>query len=88
MNYDCLCLKCMHDMTASGEICSNCGFDLHNYQCESNVLPAPSILCGRYLIGVPLGIGGFGITYIAFDMNVGGVCAIKEYMPDTVAYRM
>lgn len=87
MDFNNFCLKCLHVKQTIDEVCPNCGFDRNEYDQKSNALPAPSILNGRYFVGIPLGIGGFGITYIAFDMKIGGVCAVKEYMPDTVAYR-
>lgn len=87
MDYSKLCLKCMLKKQNENEKCEHCGFDKNNYSSKQNAIAAPSILKGRYLIGIPLGIGGFGITYIAFDLEVGGVCAIKEYMPDTIAFR-
>jgi len=87
IEYGNLCLKCMHMKNDPSVVCSHCGFNINKYIPESNALPLASVLNNRYLIGVPLGIGGFGITYIAYDMKVGGICAIKEYMPDAVSYR-
>lgn len=88
MDMDRFCLKCMCEEVESDGSCSHCGFIMESADIHSNALPAPSILHGRYYIGLPLGIGGFGITYIAYDMKIGGICAIKEYMPDTVSYRI
>lgn len=85
MDYSKLCLKCMHER--QNEKCEYCGFDFNDYILKPNAIAAPSVLKGRYLLGIPLGIGGFGITYIALDLKVGGVCAVKEYMPDTVSFR-
>ena len=35
-----------------------------------------------------LGQGGFGITYLAFDLNLNGPVALKEYFPDGYAQRL
>jgi serine/threonine protein kinase len=71
----------------NNQICENCGFDPASYRPEANVANVPSVLNGRYLVGLPLGKGGFGITYIAYDLKIGGICAIKEYLPDMVSFR-
>lgn len=85
MDYNKLCIKCMHEK--ENEECEYCGFGISGYKPEANVIPAPSVLNGRYLLGLPLGKGGFGVTYIAYDLIIGGICAIKEYLPETVSYR-
>lgn len=85
MDYNKLCMKCMHEK--ENEICEFCGFDPSGYKPEANVIPPPSVLYGRYLLGLPLGKGGFGVTYIAYDLKIGGICAIKEYLPETVSFR-
>ena len=35
-----------------------------------------------------LGVGGFGITYRAYDRTLEQTVAIKEYLPDGLAYRL
>jgi serine/threonine protein kinase len=46
-----------------------------------------TILHDQYLIGRALGDGGFGITYLSWDMGLESRLAIKEYMPNGVAGR-
>ncbi len=45
------------------------------------------IIDNRYEIQSLLGIGGFGITYKAFDYKLSGYVAIKEYFPQQYAER-
>lgn len=47
-----------------------------------------SYLNNRYVVQKTLGIGGFGITYMAYDMLSGNVCAIKELYPQGMVTRM
>ena len=42
---------------------------------------------GDYVIESILGHGGFGITYLAHDTNLGTDVALKEYMPQSIAQR-
>ena len=42
----------------------------------------------EYRILRVLGRGGFGITYLAFDLNLNGPVALKEYFPDGYARRL
>ena len=45
------------------------------------------MLRDQYMIGRALGHGGFGITYLAWDVGLETRLAIKEYMPNGVAGR-
>ncbi|MCC6363723.1 MAG: hypothetical protein IT165_09365 [Bryobacterales bacterium] len=44
-------------------------------------------LHGQYLAGKVLGHGGFGVTYLGWDLNLARKIAIKEYLPIIVAVR-
>lgn len=50
-------------------------------------LPVGTVLAGQYCIEKVLGQGGFGITYRATDHKNGGFVAVKEFFPETLAYR-
>lgn len=81
-----LCLGCMKKKTREG-VCPYCGFDEKEYESCMYQLPLGTILNGKYLIGKVLGEGGFGITYIGWDLNLQIPLAIKEYFPNTFAAR-
>ena len=42
----------------------------------------------NFRIEAVLGKGGFGITYLAVDLQIGKRVAIKELLPDTIATRI
>ena len=42
----------------------------------------------HFRIEAVLGKGGFGITYLAVDLQLGKRVAIKELLPDTIATRI
>ncbi|HOD28283.1 MAG TPA: serine/threonine-protein kinase [Syntrophales bacterium] len=50
-------------------------------------LPVGHLLNSRYTIGKVLGVGGFGIVYIAWDSNLDIRVAIKEFLPKEYAAR-
>ncbi len=84
-----LCMGCMRILPRRGMVCSYCGFDLQRYtqQRSPRVLPPHSLLAGRYIVGAVLGEGGFGITYIGWDLRMQCRIAIKEYFPPGIASR-
>lgn len=51
------------------------------------VLAAGTILNRRYEILAPLGIGGFGVTYLCLDRVLLRNIAVKEYFPESCAVR-
>jgi len=71
----------MKEKTRDG-VCPYCSFDLEEYNSLVHHLKPQTILNGKYLIGRVLGEGGFGITYIGCDLNLGIPLAIKEYFPN------
>jgi serine/threonine protein kinase len=77
----------MEELPQPGMVCPKCGFDVSKYQRPRNSLPLYEIVNGKYLIGRVLGIGGFGITYIAWDFYQGKRVCVKEYFPREIAIR-
>ena len=73
------CLGCMEPF--QGYPCPRCGFDPKNVKSAEYALPLETILAGKYLVGRVLGQGGFGITYIGWDIALERKVAIKEYFP-------
>jgi len=46
-----------------------------------------TLLQRKYVLGRVLGQGGFGITYLAYDLEVDRKLAIKEYFPAVISTR-
>lgn len=75
-----LCPNCFSTKNYQHSVCTACGFR-NTVSRDAKALPAEKVLNQRYLVGRVLGIGGFGITYIAYDMMKKERIAIKEYFP-------
>ncbi len=76
-----LCMGCMSLKDNSDAHCTKCGFDSENSEQPHHHLKLWTILSGKYLVGRALGEGGFGITYLGWDLNLDIKVAIKEYYP-------
>jgi serine/threonine protein kinase len=86
MNFRHLCMGCMKDRGGL-TTCLSCGWDDSAQGDSKMYLPLRTILNHRYLIGKVLGQGGFGITYLARDIQLEKQIAIKEYFPRDLATR-
>ncbi len=60
--------------------CPHCGYEQAAEPFPFGVRPG-TILRGRYLVGRVLGQGGFGITYVGYDLTLELKVAVKEYFP-------
>ena len=80
-----ICLNCFNTLDKSG-FCFHC-----RHRADDNAplmhLPMRSVLGGRYLMSRALGSGGFGITYLAWDLATSTKVAIKEFFPKGYAAR-
>jgi len=75
------CISCFKQHSESVNPCPECGFDELSIEQTPHLLRPRTILNGKYLVGKVLGQGGFGITYIGYDINLGLKIALKEYYP-------
>lgn len=83
------CYSCMQALDTPGAICPYCGFDNTKGPAAQPdyTLPCGTVLDGRYLVGKMLGQGGFGISYIAYNLALDFPVCIKEYFPSGGAMR-
>ncbi len=86
MNAETLCANCMEEC-GDAAVCPHCGRPPIAPPDSPLQLPPRTILHDQYVIGRVLGHGGFGVTYIGWDMNLARKVAVKEYMPHGVATR-
>ena len=80
------CHTCFADLTP-GEICPRCGEDSSLGVDTGDVLVPGCVLVGKFKVGRLLGRGGFGATYLAWDINLRVRIAIKEFLPRQLAAR-
>ena len=76
------CFYCMSKLNDGNYACPSCGYDNSHRMNDAGYLPC-AMLAGQYVVGRALGRGGFGITYLGYDLNLGRKVAIKEYFPKT-----
>ena len=74
-----LCENCFAEVTA--DPCPHCGFSRSTYRQDPVTLAIGTVLSQRYLVGGTIGKGGFGITYLAYDLKLDAPLAVKEYYP-------
>ena len=79
------CYSCMKLKTQS-PVCEHCGFHEQTKN-PPHQLAMGTVLRGQYLVGKVLGQGGFGITYMGWDLFLETPVAIKEYYPNGIVNR-
>ena len=81
------CMGCMEMYSDEYDICPFCGY-LVDCEIENALHMYPgTLLHERYIIGKVIGYGGFGVTYVAWDIVLGIKVAIKEYLPSEFSTR-
>ena len=82
------CLNCMKEYSDEYSVCPFCGYTEGSLPKEIYHLYPGMMLINRYIIGTVLGFGGFGITYRAWDNELGVMVAIKEFYPNGLVNRV
>ena len=80
-----LCENCFEEV--SGASCKHCEHDPAAAERDLTALPAGTVLVGKYVIGKVMGRGGFGVTYLAYDVAEQKKVAVKEFFPYGVVAR-
>jgi hypothetical protein len=81
-----ICDTC-YDSVKLGEPCAWCNGGRASDVETREMLPPGTMLAEKYVIGRLLGRGGFGATYLAWDVNLNVRVAIKEFLPRQLAGR-
>lgn len=79
------CANCFSEIKSG--VCPKCGYSRNTAAPDAEALPLGARLAGKYLIGGMIGRGGFGITYLAFDLKNDKIISLKEYFPMNIAVR-
>jgi serine/threonine protein kinase len=69
------------------DACPFCGWREGTPAASISELPPRTVINGAYMLGRVVGEGGFGITYIGWDLSNQRRVAVKEYFPRTAATR-
>lgn len=85
MDYNYRCMGCMHEQFDFSIPCPHCGYT--EQPNKAGQLPVRSFLSNKYIIGKSLGAGGFGITYIGFDIHLLKRVCIKEFYLGGISWR-
>ncbi len=75
-----ICFSCFKSK-GNQSVCPHCGYEQGSESEQAYQLAPGTVLHKRYVIGVSIGIGGFGITYKAFDAMLRMIVAVKEFYP-------
>ncbi len=78
-----LCYHCMAQIPdEKKDSCPVCGKSLAEEQQSEKFLKPGTVLQGKFIVGYPIGAGGFGNTYIGWNQLLLRKVAIKEFYPE------
>lgn len=79
------CMNCFSEINTPDGQCAHCGWK--NTGQMKNALAYGTLLGEKYLIGQALRINGAGITYVALEKGTNQRVEIREFYPNTIAFR-
>ena len=83
-----LCYHCMTQIQNDHmHSCPYCGKSLSEERLSPKYLRPGTVLGGKFVVGYPLGAGGFGNTYIGWNKLLLRKVAIKEFFPEQYVVR-
>ena len=82
------CYGCFELIKDELEVCPFCGLVKDAPAKEAVDMNPGTILATRYIVGMELGSGGFGVTYLGWDSTLEIKVAIKEYLPSEFSTRV
>lgn len=82
-----ICPNCFSFKSFQQNKCTICSYSNVRKR-DTRTLPVEKVLHKKYIVGRVLGIGGFGITYVVYDIEQKERLAVKEYFPSEWAIRM
>lgn len=78
-----ICYHCMSKIEDdNARNCAYCGKLLHEELPEGKYLKPGTVLQNKFVVGYPIGAGGFGNTYIGWNKLLLRKVAIKEFYPE------
>lgn len=73
------CFHCFREYDAGYNVCPHCGQAEVTRPVEPIQLAPGTVLGNRYILGLCVGAGGFGIVYKAWDAKLESIVAVKEF---------
>ena len=82
------CVSCFKQYDEEYDICPFCGAEeVTEPKAPIHIKPGTELYHGRYVIGLAIGDGGFGVVYRAWDKNLSTIVAIKEFYMSSIMVR-
>ena len=81
------CYRCMAPLDKELDFCPKCKGSIPYIPVDPKDIAPGTMLHSRFIIGRSIGRGGFGATYLAYDLLQRNECAVKEFFPDKMCRR-